>query len=154
MFERLSELFGGDGDSEPTPDDCQERIRIATCVLMLEVATIDEEFTDEERDRILALIGERYALSESDAVELMNAAQASRDESVDVWKFTHQLNTLCDEAERIHIVEEVWRVVMADGGIHGHESHFMRQLSTLLNLARPQVMDAKTKVLAEERGTT
>lgn len=153
MFRKFTEIFDREEAVEPTQNDRQERIRVATCVLMLEVAKIDEEFSDDERDRILAILRERYALSDSDATELMDISQSSRSESVDVWKFTHQLNELCDEAEKLQIVEEIWRVVVADGGIHGHESHFMRQLVNLLNLARPQVMDAKTKVLEEERGT-
>jgi len=153
MLEKLSQLFNPDAKAEPELDNRDERIRVATCVLMLEVAQIDEEFTDDERDRILEILRQRYALSESDAAELMQAAQHKRDSSVDLWKFTNQLNTLCGEAEKIQIVEEVWRVVAADGGIHGHESHFMRQLSHLLNLAKPQVIEAKLKVLEEERRT-
>lgn len=154
MFERLTELFTPQAALEPESEDSHERIRIATCVLMLDVAHIDEDFSEDERDRILATLRRRYALSEEDAVELMDASRSSRSESVDLWKFTNQLNKLCGEAEKIQIVEEVWRVVVADGGIHGHESHFMRQLSTLLRLTRPQIIDAKLKVLAEERGKT
>ncbi len=150
MFKNLKDLFAPP-DQQPETIDNAERVKIATCVLMLEVARIDEEFSDDERDRILTTLRERYALSDADAEELMQVSTESRGQSVDVWSFTHQINKLCKEAEKITIVEEVWRVVVADGGIHGHESHFMRQLGGLLNLARHQIIDAKVKILEEAR---
>lgn len=150
MFKNLKDLFAPQ-EQPPETIDHAERVKIATCVLMLEVARIDEEFSDDERDHILITLRERYALSDTDAEELMQVSTESRDQSVDVWRFTRQINDLCKEAEKIVIVEEVWRVVVADGGIHGNETRFMRQLGSLLNLARHQIIDAKVKILEEAR---
>ncbi len=149
MFKNLKDLFPT--EEEKKPSDPKERVKIATCVLMLEAARIDEEYSDDERDHILVTMGERYHLSESEAEELLEHSRQSREESVDVWQFTHQINKACNLDEKIEIVEEVWRVVVADEGIHGNETHFMRQLGKLLNLTNPQVIDAKVKVLNEVR---
>ncbi|MCH8203680.1 MAG: TerB family tellurite resistance protein [Candidatus Hydrogenedentes bacterium] len=151
MFKNLQNLFAQE-EQQPEALDRGERVKIATCVLMLEVARIDEEFSDDERDRILTTLCERYALSDAEAQELMQLSTESREQSVDLWRFTHEINKLCKEAEKIEIVEEVWRVVVADGGIHGNETHFMRQLAALLNLTRHQIIDAKVKILDEVRG--
>ena len=151
MFKNLQNIFAQE-EQQPEALDSGERVKIATCVLMLEVARIDEEFSDDERDHILTTLRQRYALSDADAQELMQVSTESREQSVDVWHFTNQINKLCKETEKIEIVEEVWRVVVADGGIHGNESHFMRKLATLLNLTRPQIIEAKVKILEEARG--
>ena len=151
MFENLKDLF--EEPEEEQPVDNRERVKIATCILMLEVARIDEEFADAERDQILTTLRDRYSLSEADALELFEASKQSREQSVDFWQFTNQLNQLCRVEEKIEIVEEVWRVVVADEGIHGNESHFMRQLGRLLNLTSHQVIDAKVKILEEARNT-
>lgn len=150
MLERLKKLL--EPEQQPQPDDGRDRLKIATCVVLLEVARIDEEFTDDEKQRILDILRERYSLSDDDARELLEASTRSRDESVDLWHFTNQINQLCSNDDKIQIVEEVWRVVVADGGIHGHESHFMRQLASLLNLTHPQLIDAKVKILGEVTG--
>lgn len=150
MFKNLKDLFPT--QEEIRPSDPKDRIKIATCILMLEAARIDEEFSDEEREHILVTVGERYNLSEAEALELLEHSKQSREESVDVWQFTNQINKACSLDEKIEIVEEVWRVVVADEGIHGNETHFMRQLGNLLNLTKPQVIDAKVKVLKEVRG--
>ena len=151
MFENLKNIFVQE-EQQPETFDSAERVKIATCVLMLEVARVDEEFSDDERDRILTTLRERYTLSDADAEELMQVSTESREQSADVWHFTNQINKLCKEEEKIEIIEEVWRVVVADGGIHGSETHFMRRLAKLLNLARHQVIDAKVKILEEVRG--
>ncbi len=149
MFKNLQDLF--EQPEEEQPVDNRERVKIATCILMLEVARIDEEFADAERDQILTTLRDRYSLSEADALELFEVSKQSREQSVDFWQFTNQLNQLCRLEEKIEIVEEVWRVVVADEGIHGNESHFMRQLGRLLNLTSRQVIDAKVKILEEAR---
>ena len=151
MFENIKDLFAQE-EQQPEPVDHRERVKLATCVLLLEVARIDEEYSEDERDHILKTLRDRYSLSDADARELLEVSTQSREQSVDLWQFTHQINKLCPEKEKIEIVEEVWRVVVADGGIHGNESHFMRQLGRLLNLTRHQIIDAKVKILEEVRG--
>lgn len=153
MFKNIIDLFTQEETkTQPEPSYSRERVKVAACVLMLEVARIDEEFSDDERDHILKTLRERYSLSDADARELLEVSTQTREQSVDVWQFTHQINKLCPEKEKIEIVEEVWRVVVADGGIHGNESHFMRKLGALLNLTRHQIVDAKVKILEEARG--
>lgn len=153
MFKNIIDLFTQEETkTQPEPSYSRERVKVAACVLMLEVARIDEEFSDDERDHILKTLRERYSLSDADARELLEVSTQTREQSVDIWQFTHQINKLCPVKEKIEIVEEVWRVVVADGGIHGNESHFMRKLGALLNLTRHQIVDAKVKILEEARG--
>lgn len=149
MLERLKKFL--DEPQGASPIDPGEVVRLATCVVLLEVARIDEEFSDDERERIVAMLQKRYGLSTDEAAELMDSSTASRAASSDLWKFTNQINEHCPHPEKIEIVEEAWRVVVADGGIHGHESHFMRTLGKLLNLTHPELIEAKVKVLEEER---
>ncbi len=153
MLNRLKDLFKVDGPVEAnTIENESERLRIATCVILLEVARIDEEFAVEERDHILETLGSCFSLSEADAQELVEEATRTRDESVDLWQFTHTLNKACTKEEKIHIIEEVWRVIVADGAIDGHEDYIAHKLAELLNLNHPQLIEAKVKVLDEIRG--
>lgn len=154
MLNRLKELFS---QNKQAPDDARvqneaERLRIATCVVLLEVARVDEEFATEERDHILQTLTERYSLSQEDAGELIEEATRTREQSVDLWHFTHQINESCTKEEKIHIIEEVWRVIAADGAIDGHEDYLAHKLAELLNLNHRQLIDAKVKVFDEVRG--
>ncbi len=151
MLSRLRDLFAPQ-EKRPEETAGPERLRLATCVLMLEAARADEEFSDDERRHIIGTLETMYALSEREARELLDASRAARDESSDLWHFTRQINETCSNDEKVAIIEQVWRVVYTDGTLDGHEDYLMHILANLLNLTHPQLIDAKMKVLGEVRG--
>ena len=150
MLSRFRRLFSQDpvADAEPEPD----RVRLATCVLLLEAAGADNEFSPEECSRIIAAMRDRFDLSQEEAEELIEASQDRRDQSYDLWKFTRQVNELCTVNEKLEIIEQVWRVIYADGALDAHEDYLVHKLAKLLNLNHPQLINAKMKVLNEVRG--
>ena len=149
MLNQLRDLF-----ARPVEDDetAGERLRLATCVLLMEAAAADDEFTQTEQSHVVSTLRTRFALSSVEADELMQAASEKRAESYDLWQFTHQVNEASSLAEKIGIIEEVWRVVYADGTLDGHEDYLVHKLARLLNLTHRQLIDAKMKVLKETRG--
>ena len=138
-------------DDTPPPEDPEERIRVATCVLLLEVANIDQEFSDEERAHLFETIRGRFNLGREEAEELVDTARAAREGSVDLWQFTHSINEHFGIPEKVQIIEEIWRMVCADGMLDAHEDHLMRRLSHLLNLTHAQLIESKLKVFDEYR---
>lgn len=154
MLDRLIALFSGDPETAPLEqeDDSEERLKIATCVLLLEVALADDEFAPEEREQLLNALRDRFSLEADDAEELLDAAHKSRENSIDLWQFTNRINQMCDGPEKIRIIEEVWRIICADKAMDGHEDHIAHRLAKLLNLTHRELIGAKLKVLAEFRG--
>ncbi|MCP4639388.1 MAG: TerB family tellurite resistance protein, partial [bacterium] len=109
MLDRLMSLLSPKTEEEHAPGD-PDRVRIATCVLLLEVAGADNEFSASECERILQAMQSRFDLSQEDAEELLRVAEERRTESFDLWKFTNQINEACPNDEKTQIIEEVWRV--------------------------------------------
>lgn len=135
------------------PEDPEERVRLATCVLLLEVANVDKEFSDDERDHLLETMRVRFNLEGAEADELLSTAEATREGSIDLWQFTHSINEHCSIPEKIQIIEEIWRMICADGMLDAYEDHLVRRLSFLLNLTHAQLIDAKLKIFDEYRNT-
>ncbi len=50
-------------------------------------------------------------------------------------------------AEKIEIIEILWRIVYVDGKMDEHEHYLMNKLSNLLRLSHNQLIEAKLKVL-------
>jgi len=132
-------------------EDPSDIIKSATCVLLLEVAGADDEFSPEECERIISTLRNRFELSSKEAEDLLQEAGSSRDESSDIWKFTHAINKNCSLDEKREIIMEIWRVIYADGTLDAHEDHLAHKLARLLNLTHPELIDAKVKVLEELR---
>ncbi len=153
MLARIREIFVSSTTAEVSEQTHEERVRIATCVLMLEAATADSEYSEDESVHMMQTLRTRYKLSKDDAEELMDVARQRRDDSFDLWQFTNQININCSIDEKLEIVEEIWRVVYADGKLDGHEDYLMHKFRKLLNLTHKQLIDAKVKVLDESRGS-
>ena len=154
MLNRIKDLFAP-SPSMPAPQPetlSQDRMQLATCVLLLEVARADDEFTAAEREHVVDTLKERFSLSESEAKELIDAATASRDESNDLWTFTSDISRHCDTPERMRIMEEIWRVVYADGQLEAHEDFLVHRLAKLLNITHKELIETKMRVLNEIRG--
>ena len=136
--------LGATAGGGPSRDD---DLRIATCALFLEIANIDDEFSDEERERILRIIQYEYGLSEDHALELARRAMSQLEGSVDLWGFTNLINENYSEDEKQRVVELLWRVVYADGKLDTHEDYLMHKVAQLLRLSHKQMIAAKLKVL-------
>ena len=147
MLDRIRELFAPKGDVDDASSE--ERLRTATCVILLEVAGADDEFAPEECERVVEALRARFDLSQDEAEELIRTAQNRRAESFDLWRFTSQINECCGATEKRKIIEEVWRVIYADGTLDAHEDYLVHKLARLLNLTHPQLIDAKMKVRQE-----
>ncbi len=150
MLGRLVEKLLAREQSAEMPET--DMTPLAVCVLMIEAAGADDDFTDDERTHIVNVLRKRFHLSEEEAHELIEEAARAREESSDLWHFTHAINQAFSVPEKIRVMEELWRLFYSDEFLDGHEDHLAHQLAELLNLNHRQFIDAKLKVLGEIRG--
>ncbi len=151
MFSNLKNLFSF-SEAELAKADPVD-LALAFCVLLLETARADDEFSSRERDRITAVLKSRFSLSDEETEELISAANRAREESLDLWGFTHRINETYDREARRRILKEIWRVVYADGTLDAHEDYLVHKLTNLLRLTHRDMIDTKMSVLKEERGS-
>jgi uncharacterized tellurite resistance protein B-like protein len=122
-------------------------IRVATCALFVEIARIDEKFTEAEANRIVSILKERYALSPEHADALIAEAERELEKSVDLWQFARLINENYSNEEKIKIIETLWRIVYVDGKMDQYEHYLMNKLQNLLRLSHDQLIAAKLKAL-------
>jgi len=134
-------------DSKVIDEQRKHDTRVATCALLVEMARIDETFTQAEMDAILSILKEKYGLSREHADALIAEADKALDESVDLWQFAKRINEYYSNEEKIEIIETLWRIVYVDGKMDKYEHYLMNKLATLLRLSHEQLIDSKLKVL-------
>ena len=149
MIDLVKSFFGKRSASTGPSHETQgvHDVRIATCALFMEMASIDEEFTDSERERILSILRGHFGLSDDHAAELMSLAKKELEQSIDLWQFTNLINQNYTEEEKIRIIEMVWEIVYTDGTLNEHEDYLVHKLAGLLRLSHKQLIDAKLKIL-------
>ena len=121
--------------------------RIATCALLLEMAHIDGEFSESEKERIVEALRNNYQLSAEHAAVLIKAAEDELEKSIDLWQFAKLINENYSDEEKIKVIETVWQVIYTDGILDKHEDYLVHKLAKLLRLSHKQLIDAKLKVL-------
>ncbi|HKJ19370.1 MAG TPA: TerB family tellurite resistance protein [Woeseiaceae bacterium] len=118
-------------------------VRLATAVLMVDVALVDSCFDETEFDRMLQLVKDHFGLDTQQAAELINAANAKADELVSVHEFTQLLHKYLSENEKARIVSLLWQVAYADGQLDKYEDSLVLKISDLLYVSRGRVMRLK-----------
>lgn len=123
--------------------DREAALRLATAVLMIDVARADHVFEESEFDSMLQLIESHFELSPEQAAALVNAAGEKADDMVSLFEFTQLLHKHLDEREKARIVSLLWQVAYADGQLDKYEDALVLKISDLLYVSRGRVMRLK-----------
>jgi uncharacterized tellurite resistance protein B-like protein len=127
----LADLGGAPAPEPMTADEA----RLAAAALLYHVTVIDGEVGDEERSRLRALLGERFALDEAGLDDLMAAAEDADRQAVDLYAFTSVLKQRLDIEERERLVGMMWELVYADGKVHEFEDNLIWRVAELLGVS-------------------
>jgi uncharacterized tellurite resistance protein B-like protein len=122
-----------------------ERLRIAACALLLEMAHADDDFSAAERQQIERALAGHFALEAAQVREVVEAAEQSRRDAVDLHQFTSLIVTHYDEGQRVLLAELMWRVILADGNLSDHEDQLARKLNRLLDLRPGYLAEARRR---------
>ena len=141
--EKLTKAFTATDTPQSDEDAREHAIRMATAMLMTEVARADFKYDESEFDVLLELITNCFQISVEDAVELANEAAGTAEDYVSLHSFTQLLNVSLSELEKEHIVSLLWRVAYADGRLDRYEDSLILKIGALLYVSRGRVMRLK-----------
>ena len=124
-----------------------DRVQVATCVILLEVAKYDFELSSIEEETTRALLQHEFSVPEEAIEDLMKIAEEKREESVDLWEFTNVINRNFSREEKLKIMESAWKIIYADKKLDKYEDHYVHVLAGLLRLRHEDLIEAKLRVL-------
>ncbi len=158
LIDTIRSIFGGkspapESPAQPSgsagPGESVDSLNLAACVLLLEVAHADGEFSDEERVHLEQVLERQFALPPESGRLLMEEAEKERKASFDHYRFTSRIHKDYDLGQKMVLAEVMWGLVLADGEINEHEQYLTRKISNLLDL-KPGYLSA-AKAAAEGR---
>ncbi len=143
MIKRLLDQVRDALAAEATEDNREPAIRLATAVLLADVAQADDVFDETEFDHMLRLMEAHFQLDPEDAAELVNQATEEAEGLVSLHAFTDVLHQNLSEDEKASIVRLLWNVAYADGNLDKYEDSLVLKISDLLHVSRGRVMSLK-----------
>ncbi len=151
MIERIKALFTGPKPGGGPRQDIGD-LELAATALLVEAARMDGRFDEEERTVIAQLVGLRFGLEPTAALELIDAADRTIAESNDLWGFARIVKNRFSAEERVELMEMLWEVVYADGEVHEYEANLLRRIGGLIYVsdrdrgaARKRVLERRTR---------
>ena len=133
---------GGKHPSQFAEDD----YRLAAVALLVHAATIDGDISPSERDKLHAVVKQRFSLDDATADELIDKATEAEHESVDLYHFTSLLNRVLDEEGRTRIIEMMWEIVYADGQRDELEDNLLWRAADLLGVSQRQRIELRRRI--------
>ena len=147
MFESFKSFIAEFVDGEKHPDQfAEDDYRLAAAAMLVHAAAIDGEMSQSERDKLHAVIKQRFALDDATTDELITKATAAEHEAVDLYHFTHLLNRALDEDGRAKIVEMMWEIVYADGQRDELEDNLIWRAADLLGVSANERIALRRRV--------
>jgi uncharacterized tellurite resistance protein B-like protein len=138
----MRRLLMSTGHTDLQPEDA--RLAIASVLVM--AARADGKYDADEEAMIDRVLMARFGLTQALAKGLRDEGEQAEAEAIDIYQFTKAIRTSIAHEDRVAIVEELWRVVLADGVRDPHEDTLMRQIVDRLGLSPMDSALARQKV--------
>lgn len=147
MFEAVRKLIADLTEDGKHPSRFEEGdYRVAAAALLVHTATIDGNITQSERDRLHAVIKQRFNLDDETTDELVAEATEAEQQAIDLYQFTARLNRSLDEKGRARVVEMMWQIVFADGAATEFEDNLIWRAADLLHVPREERIALRERV--------
>lgn len=148
IIKKIGNFFAAETteQSKTQPIDAE---KLAAAALMVEVATQDGNYDQDERKVIESILINKLRLSSVDALELLAIAEDKQSQSIQILSFTKEIKNHFDDQGRAHIMEMLWGVVFADGEEDAYESNLMRRIAGLLYISDKESGEIRKKVMQE-----
>ena len=147
MIRRLAALFDDAfGDRADDPAAREHALRVATALLLIEVAKADYAEDLAEDESMLRSLKQFFALDDAAAALLLDEARSAADRAVELQQFTRRLHEQLSVAEKQRVVEMLWQVALADSRLDKHEDHLVRRIAELLYVSHSDLIRIRNRV--------
>ena len=148
MLPRIKQFFESHfiAESGSSELDSEHALRLAMASLMIEVAESDYENSPAEREALLTIVKQSFDLEEAEANEMIELAQQEHTETTDYFQFTSLINQNYTAAQRIVLIENLWKIAFADKVLDKHEVHVIRRIADLIHVSHSDFLASKLRV--------
>ncbi|MBU2605404.1 MAG: TerB family tellurite resistance protein [Alphaproteobacteria bacterium] len=136
-----------------TPASKAMEPQVAAAALMVEAALIDGVYVNIESDMIAEILLEAFGFDADRADAVLAEGETLAEEAVDSYQFTRHVKKL-GMAERVAIIEGLYRVALSDGEKSPIEEAYIRQVASLLYVDDVSRAGARQRAEARIAGTT
>lgn len=147
MLRKLTALFDtAFARDSADPAAREHALRVATALLLIEVARADYADDLAEDATMVASLKQFFALDDAAAALLLEEARSAADKAVELQQFTRRLHEQLSMAEKLRVIEMLWQVALADSRLDKHEDHLVRRIAELMYVPHSDLIRIRNRV--------
>tara|TARA_B100000575_G_scaffold290492_1_gene294295 strand:+ start:66 stop:455 length:390 start_codon:yes stop_codon:yes gene_type:complete len=116
---------------------------IGISALLVHAATIDEIYSDHEKDLVKDFI--KSYLKDEDTNEILNKAETMEKNSNQLLNYTNIIKQKSIDVKK-DIIEHLWKVIISDNTVDQYESNLMRRVCGLIYFPDKECAEIKLKL--------
>ncbi len=147
MMDRIRRLLGAKTPAEKTLEP-----EVAVAALLVEAALADGVYVNIESDTIAEILLEAFSFDAAKADAILAEAETLAEEAVGSHQFTKHAKRL-SLADRARVVEELYRVILADGEKTDIEEAYVRHVASLLHVDDVSRAQARQRATSRVKGS-
>ena len=122
-----------------------DEMTLATCVLLIEVSLSDDSYDDEEKNKIIGILKNKFSLDDSQINVLLELADKKNKEMISLYDWTSKINEIYSYEQKKELIKLLWDVAFADGRIDKYEDYTIRKIADLIYVRHEDFMKAKNR---------
>lgn len=134
-----------EGDAESLPPLSERGLQAATAVLLVQTLRADLKIEEGEIEAVVGAVESILGLEHAEALELAQVAARHVRSGNAMQLALRRLDQCLTRAQRVELVEWLWRIAFADAELAGHEEYLIRKVSGLLSLSTADLVEAKVR---------
>jgi uncharacterized tellurite resistance protein B-like protein len=145
MFEKIKEYFASGKSLALAKNEMasSEELKLATVIILLEVAGSDEDLAPEEYKAIFTALEKQFSIDSKSATILIAAARHHREHQLKCEDAIITINNSLDSNQKTLVFSMVWKVILADQLLEEHEEDFAKRLQKSLKITDEQSQKAR-----------
>jgi len=134
-----------DTDESSYKNDADENLRLATCILLIEVSKSDDDFDLDEQKKIRSLIKSNFNLSDIQIEHLFTLSNDKHNEMTSLYEWTDIINKDCSYDQKLTIIGFMWDIAFTDERLDKYEDYTIRKVCDLIHVKHVDFINLKNQ---------
>lgn len=148
MISRIRRYF--EENLKLTPDESEEnsvcKVQLASAALLFELLKTDSRIDERETAAVREVLARTFDLEEQALKEIIDLAETESHQSVSLYEFTSLINSEYAYAQKLTLIENMWRVAFADHVLDKYEENMIRKTADLIYVSHSDFIKSKLTV--------
>lgn len=148
MIDAIKRFFDNQlaSSSQETVEHKVCRLRLASAALMFELLKTDRHIDERETEMMRQVLEKTFELNKEQLDDIIGLAEDEAAQAVSLYEFTSLVNTDYSYEDKVLLVENLWRVALADGHLDKYEEQMIRKTADLLYVSHSDFIKTKLRV--------